>query len=52
MALTPWEPRLGNDASLDLATLLLFVCADTARSLGLRTCALPGLETFTYPCDL
>ena len=45
-ALTPWEQRLGSDAGLDVATLLLFVYAETARSLGFQTSAWPGLDTF------
>lgn len=45
-ALATWEERLARDASLDIATLLVFVYVETACSLGLPTGAWPRLEAF------
>jgi glutathione S-transferase len=48
-ALDRWEERLGGEATaeLDVAMLIVFVYAQTARSLGLFTGPWPALEAFT-----
>jgi glutathione S-transferase len=48
-ALDRWEERFdrGAIAELDVATLIVFVYTETARSLGLSTEPWPALEAFT-----